>query len=57
MAQNKFKAMLDHLFMLRKLSLVNSEEAETELLTGFTYFVSKDQSLSSHLLDRASIKD
>ena len=51
MAPNNFKAMLDHLFMVHKLSPDNSEEAETELLSGFTYFVSKDESLSSHLLE------
>ena len=49
MALKNLRFMFDHLFMLHKLSLIDSEEAETDLLNSFVDFVKKDHSLSCHL--------
>ena len=45
---NLLRAMLDHLFMFRKLSLDYSEEAETELVDSLVEFLSKEKDFHSY---------
>ena len=42
------RAMLDHLFMPRKLSLDLSDLAETDLMDSFALFLSHDEKWKAH---------